>query len=459
MSDTNYDDLIVGALIGVGGSVDHWLRVRAKAHPEWLIGAHRTIYEIASRYFGLTGEPIDYERWLDMLNGSDVEPSRRMVLDQEFARLWHLEVPEAHFRYALHAVKEKRRDEHFAAGLIDALRAMTDGTGGVRGYEVARPILTEALAHVDQHFNADSPEGDIRLDSALVMEDYQRRKANEGLTERMVQTGIDDIDATLVGLSPGENCLVAGYSGHGKTTLIQNVAWHAAVKQGKDVVVFTNENAYEAYRARIFNRHAHEIVEGGISMTTIKAGELSEEQEAHWAATCNDFGTNPAYGTLYVVQMPMGGSMDWVLPQLDRFAEQLDPDLLVLDYIGRMGSITRRTSKREEINDNLIAWKNALVGFDGGRGIPGITGYQIKREALLEAQIRGYYDLTCLAETSEAERNADVVLSILRMEDIEREVRLQVIKNRDGAPLEATPFPCDFATTWIGSAGAGGGWI
>ena len=51
-----------------------------------------------------------------------------------------------------------------------------------------------------------------------------------------------------------------------------------------------------------------------------------------------------------------------------------------------------------------------------------------------------------------------MVVSLLRMEGVEREAMAQILKNRDGAPLEPTPILTDFATSLVTSAGAGG-WL
>ena len=73
--------------------------------------------------------------------------------DAEFARLWHLEVPEAHFRWAIKSIVDTRRDERFLAGLMEAMRTMTEGLGGEQGFEAARSKLTAALGEIDR------PEG------------------------------------------------------------------------------------------------------------------------------------------------------------------------------------------------------------------------------------------------------------------------------------------------------------
>lgn len=426
------------------------------AQPEHFVGSHRTLYELGVRFYRATGFPMDYTSFTDMAR--QLDPALRITLDAEFARLWHAEVPEAHFRWAIKSIVDTRRDERFVFGLTEAMRTMTEGLGGEQGFEAARAKLSEALGDIDRNFADSPPYGDIRQDAAQVWADYVQATQTRGVTERTVLTGLAEVDQRIIGLRPGENCLVAAYSGEGKTTTIQNIAWHASAQQGKNVLVLTNENQYEQYRARVYNRHAHLFAQGGLRYNDIRTGSLSPDQAQLWQAACTDLGANTAYGRLEIVQMPTGSSMNWVVGQLDRYADEMDVDLVVLDYIGRLGAMTTRPTRRDEMNDNLNLWKSALVGFDHGRGVPGVTGYQTSRQSWEAAKLSGFYTLACLAETSEAERNADVVISLLRMEGIEREALLQLLKNRDGSPLEPTPIVTDFATSLVTTASTGG-WL
>lgn len=452
MADITYDNLIIGGLLG--GPQERWQRVLHSTQPEHFVGSHRALYELAVRFYRATGQPLDYPSFTDMAR--QLDPALAITLDAEFVRLWHTEVPEAHFRWAIQSIVDTRRDETFVSTLMVAMRTMTEGLGGERGFDAARAALQAGLGEIDRNFADAPPYGNIRDDAAQVWNDYIEATQSKGVTTKTVLTGLPEIDQRIIGMRPGENMLVAAYSGEGKTTTIQNMAWHASTQQGKNVLVLTNENQYEQYRARVYNRHAHVFAQGGLRYNDIRTGSLSPDQAALWQAAVNDLGTNPAYGRLEIVQMPTNASMLWVVGQLDRYADEMDTDLVVLDYIGRLGAMTPRPTRRDEMNDNLNLWKSALVGFNHGKGVPGVTGYQVSRATWEEAKIRGYYGLNCLAETAEAERNADVVISLLRMEGVEREALLQALKNRDGSPLEPTPIVTDFATSLVTSAGATG---
>lgn len=452
MASIEYDDLIIGGMLQ--GDPERWKRALHECQPEHFVGTHQVLYRMASRFYRATGYPIDYARFTDM--AAEVDPALRISLDAEFSRLWWLPVEEAHFRWAIKAIRDKRRDERLIATFLEGMKAMTEGLGGEQGYDAARARLSAGLAEIDRHFAPATPYGNIREDAGLVWAAYEEAIQTAGVTPEGVLTGLPEVDQRIVNLRRGENMLVAAYSGEGKTTLIQNIVWHATVVQRKNVLVLTNENQYDAYRARVYNRHAHHLIAGGLSYNDIRTGQLSPEQAQAWWATCNDFGSSTEYGRLEIVQMPTGASMEWVLGALERYADEMDVDLVALDYIGRLGAMTKRPTRREEINDSINAWASALVGYDHGRGVPGITGYQIGREKWQTAQMTGFYNLDCLAETAEAERNAAVVMTVLRLPDVEREARAQLVKNRDGATMEPTPIRTDFATTLVTSAGTGG---
>lgn len=455
MADTRYDDNILGGAIG-HPDPERWRHILHECNSGLFVGSYADLYDLGARFFRATGHPIDYAAFSDMAR--QLAPELRITLDAEFVRLWHTEVSEAHFRWAVKAIRDQRRDERLVTGLMEAMRVMTEGVGGQQGYDAARKTLTAALGEIDRNFSPTPPFGNIRDDSADVWADYLAAIETQGLVEEGVQTGLPEIDQRIIQMRRGENMLVAAYSGEGKTTTIQNIAWHVAVAQGKTVLVLTNENQYEQYRARVYNRHAHLFRPGGIPHNDIRTGSLDPATAQLWQQAVHDFGTNPAYGRLEIVQMPTGASMTWVVNQLDRYSQEMDVDLVVLDYIGRLGAMTARPTRRDETNDNLTLWKSALVGYDNGRGVPGITGYQVSRQWWEEAQRTLRYSLLCLAETSEAERNADLVVSQLRTPGVDNELLTQVLKNRDGATLEPTPLRADFATTLITSAGQTG-WL
>jgi hypothetical protein len=56
-----------------------------------------------------------------------------------------------------------------------------------------------------------------------------------------------------------------------------------------------------------------------------------------------------------------------------------------------------------------------------------------------------------LADTSEAEKSADQIITLLAMPDADNELRMQFLKNRDGETPPPFVVECDYRTSYIGS--------
>src|SRR3990167_10934264 len=94
--------------------------------------------------------------------------------------------------------------------------AIAEQTGADSGPENIKTILVKAVERID----------------AL----YQNGDAITGLA-----TGLTDLDALTSGLQPSDLVIVAGRPSMGKTTLVMNMAEHAAIQGNKPVLVFSME--------------------------------------------------------------------------------------------------------------------------------------------------------------------------------------------------------------------------
>ena len=74
----------------------------------------------------------------------------------------------------------------------------------------------------------------------------------------------------------------------------------------------------------------------------------------------------------------------------------------------------------------------------------------MSQTAYKEALKAGEYSLANLAETSEAEKSADIIMSMLVMPDSGSELKMQIIKNRDGACPPPTMVSYDYRSCWFG---------
>ncbi|HAU2069857.1 TPA: replicative DNA helicase, partial [Legionella pneumophila] len=83
-------------------------------------------------------------------------------------------------------------------------------------------------------------------------------------------TGLSDLDEMTSGLQPSDLIIVAGRPSMGKTTLVMNMAEHAAIKAGKPVLVFSMEMPADSLAMRMMSSL------GRIDQHRIRTGKLDD---------------------------------------------------------------------------------------------------------------------------------------------------------------------------------------
>jgi replicative DNA helicase len=265
-------------------------------------------------------------------------------------------------------------------------------------------------------------------------------------------TGIPSIDDRTSGFQNGELILIAGYTGEGKSMFAAQTAWHAAVEQGKNVFFATSETIRPQVRRRILARHSRQQQFGlreGFNTTDLKNATLSDEHIDLLNDVVHDLGHNPAYGKLYIAQIPRGGSLGFLEARLQRQQSQWNIDLLIVDYLALLRPERRRGTQREELSDILKDAKILATSFNQGKGLPLVSPWAMSQTAWKDAREKDRYTLANLADTSEAEKSSDILISLLGHSDSRREVKGQLLKNRDGDAANEFDLTTDFRSAYL----------
>lgn len=423
---------------------DHW--------PEDL----QKMFDLLRGYFVLTAGVPRPQDWKNMLDNSGMEPAVVEGFLRIYLKLWQLPPLLDHeWRYALDVMRKDRSKELLMRGLTDSMRVLTEGvsTGkGERafGYDDARLMLQQRMSDIESlQMDADStPEGDVRTESDAVWEDYQKRKVDG--QHKGVFTGLNTLDDLTYGAQRGEFWLVAAYAGHGKSQTLTNMAWQAVVT-GHNVVYFTLETLRDQVIRRFHTRHSSYEQFGqpeGLKYDDIKGGSLSADGEALYRMVLDDLKDNGRYGSFDVIWTPRGTSPSKLKMKLDLLETQKQIDLVVVDYAGLMGPDRRTETRQMGLVEILQGLKGLATGHGRGHGVPLISAYQTSRQRLEDARGSGGYTLDALAETAEAERSADLVMTLLRQNDEDTDVFAQVLKYRDGGTAEFY-METDFARSLV----------
>ncbi len=413
----------------------------------------RNLYVMCERYLDQAGGVLTREALADIMR---TQPPGTAQMYQSYYDLLMVQRPQpAQFKWSVEQLRELAAERMTGEALGQAMEVLTrgakDGNRDIRGHADARSWLLARLGEIDRELHMqDAPEGDMRTELDPVLREYADRAKSSKTGGTGIATGIPALDKVLGGgFQRGELDLIAGFTTVGKSSFCAQVAWHACTQQRANVVIFTTETLRPQVRTKILARHSCEWGEG-LNSRNIKEGMLSPQDLQRFQEVTADFMGNPEYGKCWISQVPQGSTLGIVEAKLARISHQFPVSLVIIDYLALLRVDRRRQSSREELADIIKSAKLLATGFNDGTGVPVLSPWQIKREALEEAKASQTYTLTSLSETAEASNNADVILTLYETEERKsRQVKLkaQVLKNRDGEQHGHIKLVVDYATS------------
>jgi replicative DNA helicase len=420
---------------------------------------YRNMFLMLERYFEVAGGVLRRKALEDSLARQGVDAGKQAMYLEIYDSLERSSVPDDEFRFSIDSLKNLAADRETAEAITTGMEILTRGAKGPKdedlfGHKDARTHILTKFADIDRTLSMqESPEGDSRQEADEIWEDFNKPKTSGG-----IKFGIPDLDAKVGGLQNGELDLIVGYSSSGKTTLATvQLAWSAAIEQGKNVVILTSETLRPQVRRKLISRHSRlpcfELPEG-INSRDLKKGKgyLPPDQERILADVINDYTQNPNYGKLVIVQVPRNATISSCEGKLLRFQREFQVDLAIIDYLALLKPDRRFQSRREELAATIQEGKQMATTFDDGRGIPVVSPWQTSRDSWKEAQDVGYYNSSALAETAEATSTSDVVITLLEPKNNETryaDLKAQVVKNRDGEKSNGIDLRVDYATSFF----------
>ncbi|WNN95028.1 DnaB-like dsDNA helicase [Microbacterium phage Magritte] len=425
-----------------------------------------TLFAFLIRYADQTSGAVMPKKFLeDMLRERGVVAGVKEQLQELYDACAEMDVDDAEFIWSVHQLRDVAAEKATGEALTTAMQILREGVeiqpGQIeKGHEASRLAVMEQFQSIDRELRlADAPEGDLRDETSELLLDYSERKQErESGKSRGVEFGIVDLDRRVGGMQKGELILAAGYSSDGKTTLCVQAAWSAAVEQGKNVVFFTTETLRDQVRRKILARHSklpQFNLPEGLNTKDLKMGTLSEEGEEALPTIARDLTRNPAYGRIYIAQVPRAATLASLELRLARIIRQLGHvDLVVIDYLALFKATMRRNTQREELSEIMKEAKLLAVANE----VPVMSPWQVSREARKEAETGGAYSSRALSETAEATNTADLIVSLLAPTDNSdryADVTMQILKARDGETVNGLVVNVDYATSEFRSRSLG----
>lgn len=212
-----------------------------------------------------------------------------------------------------------------------------------------------------------------------------------------VPTGLYDLDRMLTGLHGGELVLVGARPAMGKTSMALGVTQFAAVQAKRCVAVFSMEMPREQIGLRLLCSAAN------INMQRVRSGMLSDDEWIKIGDTINALSTC----RVFIDDTP-GLTPSQLRSRCRRLMMEQGLDLIVIDYLGLMGTDKRVENRQLEVSEISRQLKAIALELK----IPVLACAQLSRAPAARTDKRPL--LSDLRDSGSIEQDADVVLFLHR---------------------------------------------
>ena len=212
-----------------------------------------------------------------------------------------------------------------------------------------------------------------------------------------VPTGLYDLDRMLTCMHSGELVLVGARPAMGKTAVALGIAQFAAQKAGKCVAVFNLEMPAEQIGLRLLCSTA------GINMQRVRSGMLADDEWVKIGDTLNELSAC----RIYIDDSP-GLKPSQLRSRCRRLMLEQGLDLIVVDYLGLMGTDKRVENRQLEVSEISRQLKSIALELK----LPLLACAQLSRAPAARTNKRPL--LSDLRDSGSIEQDADVVLFLHR---------------------------------------------
>ncbi|MGL4760097.1 MAG: replicative DNA helicase [Sarcina sp.] len=247
--------------------------------------------------------------------------------------------------------------------------------------------------------------GDFESISSVLergFEEIERLYKNQGVTTG-VGSGFKDLDDKTSGFQSGDMVLIAARPSMGKTTFALNIAEHAALKEGKSVVIFSLEMSKEQLAYKLLCSQA------SVDMLSLRTGQLEDKDWENIARAAGPLSSAKIY-----IDDTAGVSIMEMRSKCRKLKAEHGVDMILIDYLQLMSGSGEESRQQEvsEISRNIKAIAKEMK-------CPVIALSQLSRAPEQRADHRPM--LSDLRESGSIEQDADLVMFLYRDEYYNKE--------------------------------------
>ena len=214
-----------------------------------------------------------------------------------------------------------------------------------------------------------------------------------------VSSGFKDLDDKTSGFQKGDMILVAARPSMGKTTFTLNIAEHAALREGKSVVIFSLEMSKEQLAYKLL------CSEANIDMLKLRTGNLEPDDWDRIARA-----TGPLSKAKMYIDDTAGVTVMEMRSKCRRLKMEYGIDLIMIDYLQLMSGSSGSDNRQQEVSEISRSIKALAKEME----CPVIALSQLSRAPEQRADHRPM--LSDLRESGSIEQDADVVMFLYRDE-------------------------------------------
>ncbi len=294
------------------------------------------------------------------------------------------------------------REKSVQRQLIEVANDIADSAYNPDGREVS-DLLDLAETKVFAIAEQTAAEGGPEAIKSVLVRAVERIDAlyHSGDSITGLATGLSDLDNMTSGLQNSDLIIVAGRPSMGKTTLVMNMAEHAAIKAGKPVLVFSMEMPADSLAMRMMSSL------GRIDQHKIRTGKLDDEDWPRVTSAVHMLSEAP----LFIDDTPGLSPSEMRARARRLMKEHGQIGLIVVDYLQLMKvpgfKADNRTAEISEISRSLKSLAKELKA-------PVIALSQLNRS--LEQRQDKRPIMSDLRESGAIEQDADLICFIYRDE-------------------------------------------
>jgi len=214
-----------------------------------------------------------------------------------------------------------------------------------------------------------------------------------------IPSGFPELDSKTSGFQKGDMILIAARPSMGKTTFALNIAEYAALRDGKNVAIFSLEMSKEQLAYKLL------CSEANVDMLKLRTGELDDRDWENIAKA-----SGPLASANIFIDDTAGTSVMEMRSKCRKLKLEHGIDMIVIDYLQLMSGSIKSESRQQEVSEISRSIKALAKEME----CPVIALSQLSRAPEQRADHRPM--LSDLRESGSIEQDADLVMFLYRDE-------------------------------------------